>query len=162
MYKDDEYYTPKSIVDMFGKFDYDPATNDYKAQEFGVKEYDTIETDGLKRDWTKYNRIWCNPPFTKKKEFFTKAQDFYDKTGKDILLPANYLVTKVFHGTIKGGTIYIPNRRINFESGNGKVTKSPNFVSVIIKLAKEWKVELIKLWRHISKMKMPASLLQIG
>lgn len=146
-YKDDEYYTPKYIVDLFGKFDYDPATNEHKAKEFGIKEYDTIETDGLQRDWTKYNRIWCNPPFTQKKEFFTKAQDFYDKTHKDIyiLLPANYLVTRDFHNTIKGGIIYIPNRRINFESGNGKVTKSAYFGSVIIKLNKEWKVELIKL-----------------
>jgi hypothetical protein len=24
--KDNEYYTPKYVVDLFGKFDYDPAT----------------------------------------------------------------------------------------------------------------------------------------
>ena len=146
-YKDDEYYTPKSVIDKFAPFDYDPATNDYKAKEFGVKVYDTIETDGLKRDWTQFNRIWCNPPFTMKQEFFTKAQEFYDKTGKDIyiLLPVNYLTTKAFSETIKGGIIYIPNKRINFESGKGKITRSPSFGSVIIKLDKEWKVELIKL-----------------
>ena len=33
--KDNEYYTPKSVVDYFGKFDYDPATCAEKAKEFG-------------------------------------------------------------------------------------------------------------------------------
>lgn len=43
--KDNEYYTPKEFVDIFGKFDYDPATTKEKAEEFGVRNYDTIETD---------------------------------------------------------------------------------------------------------------------
>lgn len=34
--KDNEYYTPKSFVDRFGKFDYDPATTKEKAEEFGI------------------------------------------------------------------------------------------------------------------------------
>ena len=46
-----------------------PATVKEKAEEFGLKRYDTIETDGLKTDWTIYNRIWINPPFTRKHEF---------------------------------------------------------------------------------------------
>lgn len=34
--KDNEYYTPKYVVDYFypDGFDYDPATCDYKAKEF--------------------------------------------------------------------------------------------------------------------------------
>lgn len=34
--KDNEYYTPKYVVDYFypDGFDYDPATCDYKAEEF--------------------------------------------------------------------------------------------------------------------------------
>ena len=78
---DTEYYTPKQIIDMFGKFEYDPATTKKKAEEFGVEAYDTIETDGLKSDWTLYNSIWCNPPFTIKHEFLKKAQDYFDATG---------------------------------------------------------------------------------
>lgn len=77
--KDNEYYTPKGVVNYFGKFDYDPATTIEKAQEFGVKEFDTIETDGLKSDWTKYKRIWCNPPFTIKHKFLEKAVETYKK-----------------------------------------------------------------------------------
>ena len=58
--KDNEYYTPKRVVDYFGKFDYDPATTKEKAEEFGIKNYDTIDTNGLISDWSKYKRIWIN------------------------------------------------------------------------------------------------------
>ena len=75
--KDNEYYTPKRVVDYFGKFDYDPATTKEKAKEFGIEHYDTIETDGLKQDWSKYKRIWINPPFTLKQEFLKKAYETY-------------------------------------------------------------------------------------
>ena len=75
--KDNEYYTPKRVVDYFGKFDYDPATTKEKAEEFGVEHYDTIETDGLKQDWSKYKKIWINPPFTDKHKFLQKAYETY-------------------------------------------------------------------------------------
>lgn len=46
-----EYYTPKSVVEYFGKFDYDPATTTEKAKEFGIHNYDTIQTNGLNTNW---------------------------------------------------------------------------------------------------------------
>lgn len=75
--KDNEYYTPYKTVAYFGKFDYDPATTKEKAEEFGIKNYDTIETNGLLSDWTKYKKIWVNPPFTIKHEFLKKAVEAY-------------------------------------------------------------------------------------
>lgn len=71
--KKDDYYTPKKVVDYFGVFDYDPSTTKEKAKELNIKYYDTIETDGLSKDWTRYSKIWINPPFTKKYEFIKKA-----------------------------------------------------------------------------------------
>ena len=37
--KDNEYYTPKYVVDFFypDGFDYDPATCEGKAKEFGIE-----------------------------------------------------------------------------------------------------------------------------
>ena len=75
--KDNEYYTPKEVVRYFGKFDYDPATTKEKAEEFGIKNYDTIETNGLLQDWSKYKKIWINPPFTDKHLFVKKAYETY-------------------------------------------------------------------------------------
>lgn len=101
--KDNEYYTPKKIVSMFGEFDYDPSTTAEKAAEFGIKNFDTIETDGLFRDWTLFSRIWINPPFTHKHLFLEKAVNTYLYSENDIffLAPIGFLTTKRFHEQIK-------------------------------------------------------------
>ena len=145
--KDNEYYTPKYVVDLFGKFDYAPATTPDKAHDLGIKHFDTIDTDGLSTDWTQYKRIWINPPFTRKHEFIAKAQETYDKAKNDIyiLFPIEFLTTQRFHKACKGGKIFIPNGRINFESGLGKKGKSPAFGSVVFKIGGANEVEYIKI-----------------
>ena len=75
--KDNEYYTPKKVVKYFGEFQYDPATTKEKAAEFNIENYDTIETNGLTKDWSKYKKIWINPPFSEKDKFIKKAYDTY-------------------------------------------------------------------------------------
>lgn len=147
--KDNEYYTPKSVINYFGKFDYDPATCYEKALEFNVKSFDTIETDGLTKDWTKYKRIWINPPFTEKHKFLQKAYETYKIARNDIyiLFPIEFMTTKRFYDISKGfgGKIYIPSGRINFESGLGKKSKSPAFGSIVMKLQDKWEIELINI-----------------
>jgi phage N-6-adenine-methyltransferase len=145
--KDNEYYSPKSFVDRFGRFDYDPATTKEKVDEFGIINYDTIETDGLKQDWTRYKRIWINPPFTRKHEFITKAVETYKKVHNEIyiLFPIEFVTTLRFHNAVEGGKLFIPNGRINFESGLGKKGKSPAFGSIVMKIQDTWEIELIKI-----------------
>ena len=145
--KDNEYYTPKEFVDMFGWFDYDPATTKEKAEEFGVEHYDTIETDGLLQDWTPYKRIWINPPFTLKHKFMEKAWQTYQEAHNEIyiLFPIEFLTTLRFHNAVGGGKLYIPNGRINFQSGLGKKGKSPAFGSVVMKIQDTWEVEMLKI-----------------
>jgi len=145
--KDNEYYTPKELVDRFGKFDYDPATTKEKAEEFEIKNFDTIETDGLLRDWTKYKRIWINPPFTRKHEFIAKAWKTYQEAKNEIyiLFPIEFITTQRFHNSVWGDKIYIPNGRINFESGLGKKGKSPAFGSVVMKIQDGWEIQVINI-----------------
>lgn len=106
--KDNEYYTPKEFVQKFGEFDYDPATTMEKANEFGIKNYDTIETDGLAKDWTQYQRIWINPPFTRKHEFLAKAWQTYQQAKNEIyiLFPIEFVTTARFHRSV-GGASYL-------------------------------------------------------
>lgn len=103
--KDNEYYTPKEFVSRFGVFDYDPATTREKAIEFGIENYDTIETNGLSKDWTQYKRIWINPPFTIKHEFMKKAWETYQKVKNEIyiLFPIEFITTARFHNAVGGG-----------------------------------------------------------
>ena len=44
-----------------------------------------------------------------------------------------------------GGKIYIPNGRINFESGLNKKGKSPAFGSVVMMLQDKWEIEFINI-----------------
>ena len=145
--KDDNYYTPKYVVDFFFPegFDYDPATCEEKALEFKVPYYDTIDTDGLNKDWTCYKRIWLNPPFTKKYEFLAKAVETYNIAHNTIyvLFPIEFLTTAKFHNLNCKCKLFIPKGRINFESGLGKKGKSPAFGSAIIKLADVNSIEYI-------------------
>ena len=147
----DERYTPKSVVDYFGEFDYDPATTAEKAREFGIKYYDTIETDGLLADWTLYKRIWINPPFTNKIAFLKKAVETFKQTGADIyfLCPIEYLTTAQFGNTVENCHIYIPTGRISFINGKvgGKNGKSPAFGSVIIKIADKMSLEIVDIYK---------------
>jgi len=143
--KDNEYYTPKDFFKRFGSFDYDPATTKEKAKEFGILNFDTLETDGLSRDWSLFKRIWINPPFTIKHKFIDKAWETYNKTKNEIyiLFPIEFLTTARFHKKATGGKLFIPNGRICFESGLGKNSKSPAFGSVVFKLQDFWEIELI-------------------
>lgn len=132
-----EWYTPKSIVDFFGKFEYDPATTEEQAQRLGIPNYDTIYTDGLKSDWTKYNFIWINPPFNKKHLFWDKACETYSKRRIVIwmLCPIEFLTTKRFHKSLNDRrlevAVAIPDGRIKFINQYG-VGRVPAFGSVII------------------------------
>lgn len=134
-----EYYTPKSLVDIFGKFDYDPATTKEQAKRLDIPNYDTIETDGLKADWTQYKRVWINPPFNIKHLFWEKACETYAKCKNEIyfLCPIAFLTTKRFHDSLDKRElnvhIALPNGRIKFISGGGgQGEKSPAFGSVVI------------------------------
>lgn len=135
--KQDEWLTPDEIWDdVLPDIDYDPATTDAQAKKHNVPYYDTIKTDGLKRDWTQFATIYCNPPFTRKFEFLKKAVDSIKRTKNQriyFLIPIDSLPTKKFHDAV-GDTKYVlmlPNGRIKFDDGSGKVS-SPAFGSVIL------------------------------
>lgn len=146
-----EWYTPKSTVDMFGVFDYDPATTEEQAEYLDIPNYDTIKTDGLLADWTQYKRIWINPPFNHKHLYWRKACETYTKAHNDIyfLCPIAFLTTSRFHQAIEqcgiGVKIFIPNGRIKFISTDKGKGKSPAFGCVIVKPSIGNEVERIKL-----------------
>lgn len=133
-----EYYTPNSLVDIFGKFDYDPATTAEQANRLNIPNYDTIDTDGLKSDWAQYNRIWINPPFNIKHLFWEKACETYAKCKNEIyfLCPIAFLTTRRFHDSLDKWRLYVhialPNERIKFINRDGCVYKSPAFGSVVV------------------------------
>jgi phage N-6-adenine-methyltransferase len=144
---DNEYYTPKALVDFFGPFAYDPATTSDKAAELGIPYYSTIETDGLCSNWLDYGSIWINPPFTHKHLFLNKAVETYRKTKAHIciLLPIEFLTTHRFHNSGATGRLFIPKGRIRFQSGLGKDSRAPAFGTVVLRLEDSNSVELLDI-----------------
>lgn len=148
--KKDQYMTPKEVVDLFGPFDYDPATTKGQAEYLGIPNYDTIETDGLRADWTQYHSIWINPPFTRKFDFLYKLMMSLSLPNHIrtacVLLPIETLTTKKFHEIVKEPfNLIIPNGRIKFDDGSGKCS-SPAFGSAILVFGSGQDSKILK-WR---------------
>lgn len=63
MKENDEWHTPKEIIESLGEFDLDPATSleTYKLNKSARKIY-TIKENGLKQEWN--GRVWLNPPYS--------------------------------------------------------------------------------------------------
>lgn len=141
----DNCYTPKYFVDYFGTFDYDPATTKEQAEYLGIENYDTEETDGLIKEWN-YEKIWINPPFTKKFEFLSKAVEAYKKYNSYIyiLFPIESTTTKKWYDIMKDVKfkMYIPSYRIGFIV-DGKQYRSGAFGCCVIRLQDKYDVELI-------------------
>lgn len=149
--KQDECYTPKWFLKYFGDFDYDPATNKKHSEYLNIKNYDTIDSDGLKSEWN-YNKIWINPPFTKKFIFLEKAVETYKKYHNDIyiLFPIESMTTRRWFEII-GDTkfkIYIPNFRLGFIVDDVEYTHGA-FGIVVLKLQDNYDIELIEKERMI-------------
>ena len=133
----DEWYTPIHILKQFGIFDLDVASNEYNSKRLGIDNYFSIDNSALDKEW--YGKVWCNPPFTLKKEFIEKAREQVDKGNCDVylLLPMS-LETKVINKHLIGRCkIYLPNGRVRFETIDGPVKGTPNFASVVIRLTKD-------------------------
>lgn len=60
--KNDEWITPKYILDKLGCFDLDPCAAIHMPWETANHVY-TIEDDGLNKKW--FGRVWLNPPFNR-------------------------------------------------------------------------------------------------
>lgn len=132
----DEWYTPKYIVDMFGKFDLDPASNEYNSKRLNIPKYFSKENSALDKEW--YGRVWLNPPFSLKNEFIAKAREQVDKGNCEvfILLPMRMETIAVHKHIMNRANLFIPNGRISFETPEGKTLGTPNFASVIIQMTK--------------------------
>lgn len=81
-----EYYTPKYIVDMFGKFDYDPATTEEQAKALGI----TSKSDRPRREISQAIRIspsfnsFNNPPSFRLLRAF--LEEIFSSTHLSILM----------------------------------------------------------------------------
>lgn len=58
----DEWLTPRAILDALGSFDLDPCAPVHRPWDTAARHF-TIEDNGLVQPWE--GRVWCNPPFNR-------------------------------------------------------------------------------------------------
>lgn len=116
-----------------------------QAEYLNIPNYDTVETDGLSKEWN-YKKIWLNPPFTLKFEFLEKAVETYKKYNNDIyiLFPIESTTTKRWYSIMKDikFKMYIPSYRLGFIV-NGEQYHSGAFGIVVLHLSDKYNIELL-------------------
>lgn len=145
---DNDYFTPKKIIDYFADrlhrpIEYDPATTPELAAYHGIPNFTALPDNGLDANWTVYGCVWINPPFTQKQEFWDKAVASYRARASVFLFlcPISFLTTKAFTKWQQPIELYIPQGRIKFERAPGEqVAKSPAFGSVIVRPADDTQI----------------------
>lgn len=127
-HKSDEWETPQDLFDELDKefhFDLDVcATNENTKC---LLHY-TPQDDGLSKDWSAWDTIWCNPPYSNIKDWAKKCSKH---KGLAVMLVPARTDTKWFHEYCYNK----PNVEIRFIKGRLKFGKSKNsapFPSMII------------------------------
>lgn len=136
-------------------FDLDAAANERNSR--GMSYFDE-GMDALKMEWR--GEVWCNPPFSKKKEFLTKA--YIELLAGNIemaclLIPCEP-ATKWWKDCVlgKAQTVYIPDGRYSFRHPEtGEVMDQPKFPScfVVFQKAKFATTQYVHFERTIRRKK---------
>lgn len=127
--ENDEWYTPKEIIDALGHFDVDPCAPIFPLWRTADIMYDIID-DGLSKEWE--GRVWLNPPYSR-----PAIEQFVNKLavhGNGIALLLNRCDSKMFQDVIfnKATAMIFLRKRIRFYRPDGTRGGSPNCGSVLI------------------------------
>ncbi len=136
MKENDEWYTPKEIIQSLGVFDLDPATSieAYKLNQSAKKIY-TIKENGLKQEWK--GRVWLNPPYSNPliQQFLMKMAEH----NNGIALVFAKIEAKWFHDIVLqyATAIKFLYNRIRFYKPDGTQGMQPRNGSMLIAYGKQ-------------------------
>lgn len=129
-HKTDEWATPQSFFDSvaaeFGPFDLDTCATPENAK---CRDFYTLDENGLEHEWKARN--WCNPPYSKIKEWVRKARREQLKGNMTVMLIPSRTDTAIFHESIYKQ----PNVEIRFIRGRlkfGGAKNSAPFPSMLV------------------------------
>jgi phage N-6-adenine-methyltransferase len=126
----DEWYTPKFIIDALGPFDTDPCspTNDNTIAPLTF----TKSQDGLKQDWK--GMVWVNPPFSEPLLWILKL--IMHRQGI-LLVRASMETTWMDWALQAADSILFPSPRLKFTDKTGKAEKAANHANIILAYGEE-------------------------
>lgn len=70
----DSWITPKEIIDALGPFDLDPCACTPQPWKC-ANNWLTIDDNGLNYDWTEFDRVWLNPPYSQAWQWMERLAD---------------------------------------------------------------------------------------
>lgn len=125
----DEWYTPKEIIDALGKFDLDPCAPVVPLWETAKVQFDKFD-DGLSKKWE--GRVWLNPPYSR--PLFEKFVNRMVEHNNGIMLTFNRCDTKIFQDVIfpKAAGMMFVKGRIKFYTPDGTQSGTPGCGSVLV------------------------------
>ncbi|MDH6310002.1 phage N-6-adenine-methyltransferase [Dysgonomonas sp. PFB1-18] len=131
MKENDEWYTPKEIIESLGVFDLDPATSiEAYNQNQSAKKIFTAKGNGLKQEWK--GRIWLNPPYSNPliQQFLTKMAEH----NNGIALVFAKIEAKWFHDIVltHATAIKFLYNRIRFYKPDGTQGMQPRNGSMLV------------------------------
>jgi phage N-6-adenine-methyltransferase len=124
---DHEWYTPEQYIeaarDVLSEIDLDPASTYLAQQTVRARNFFTVESNGLEREW--HGRVWLNPPYAQPLiyRFVEKliAELKAERTKEAILLTHSYTDTAWFHlAAAQKPRICFTRGRIKFVDRDGK------------------------------------------
>lgn len=134
-HKSDEWETPQDVFDRLNDkyhFDLDACATDKNAK--CLRFFDKAQ-DGLRQSWGGYT-VWCNPPYSKIKDWVRKAaHEQRNGTTTVMLIPAR-TDTKWFHEYVyekRGVSIQFLKGRLKF-SGSMNSAPFPSMIVVFEKM----------------------------
>lgn len=130
----DEWYTPKEIIDDLGMFDLDPCAPVEPLFPTAKVMYNKLD-DGLSKEW--FGRVWLNPPYSRPliELFVNKLSEH----GNGIALLFNKCDNKMFHEVIfkNAEAMIFMRNRIRFLKPDGMRGNAPNHGSVLVAFGEE-------------------------
>lgn len=135
---DEESYTPsayiESAVEVMGRIDLDPASNEMAQSTVNADHFYTAENDGLTKEWR--GKVWMNPPYTARviNVFISKLVSHYaaGEVTEAIVLTNNNTDTSWFHEAANNAAaVCFTSGRINFLKRDGSKSSPTNGQSFI-------------------------------
>lgn len=146
MKQQDKWQTPAETFEQLDKefnFTLDAAAEKETAQ---CDVYFTEEDDSLTKDW-KGHTVFCNPPYSKLREFAHKAKEESVKGATVVLLVPARTDTRAFHESLAGGEVRFIKGRLKFLQ-NGKEQHPAPFPSMVCVMGPEIKPNMRNVTRE--------------
>ncbi|WP_434567648.1 phage N-6-adenine-methyltransferase [Vibrio chagasii] len=111
--KRDKWQTPPAVFEKLNEEFHFTLDATAEPETALCDHYFTMDDDALTQDWSNQT-VYCNPPYSKLKDFAKKAQEEADKGATVVMLVPARTDTKAFHDHLSHGEVRLIKGRLKF------------------------------------------------